>query len=355
MDDMNYMEQLDGNAIANAMDLDNLGMVAPHKMKYYNRYDMERLIFDVESGKKVKVVTFWQADKGCENRMLSQWFCDKPFQVNGRTYYTAEQYMMSETALMFQDYDIYDKIMKEKDPEKCKRLGKKVKNYDSAKWKASVREILFHGNLSKLQSDIRIVDALLETGDAVLVEASPYDDIYGAGLDKASLLNKDGTLKVMPQDWHKPGETTQAQNLLGFVLMGIRDLFKDLLPRGRDIPRIDYAMLLDEIDGCETKRDLQRIMRDYGFVTSTKPTDTPNENDLYFQFADKSRILFQKTQLRLYTSPEFAKEWFSEDLDRFTPCNDGSYRTVYAVFEKTPEELEKLLTVFGYFDENCTF
>ena len=76
---------------------------------------------------------------------------------------------------------------------------------------------------------IIIVNALLNTGNAILVEASPFDDIYGAGLSKDELLNPDGTLKVMPWDWHKKDSTEQAENNLGFVLMGIRDLFMQLM------------------------------------------------------------------------------------------------------------------------------
>ena len=88
------------------------------------------------------------------------------------------------------------------------------------------REILFHGNLSKLQSDIEIVDALLNTENAVLIEASPYDDIYGAGLKKEDLLNPDSSLKVLPKNWHKVGSEKQARNHLGFVLMAVRDVFR---------------------------------------------------------------------------------------------------------------------------------
>ena len=75
------------------------------------------------------------------------------------------------------------------------------------------------------------MEALLSTGDAVLIEASPLDDIYGAGMSKDHLLNPDGTLKVLPQDWHKKGETKQAENNLGFVLMGLRDLINELMPK----------------------------------------------------------------------------------------------------------------------------
>ena len=80
-----------------------------------------------------------------------------------------------------------------------------------------------------MQSDIKILNALLETEDAVLIEASPTDDIYGAGMEKKDLLNPDGTLKVLPQNWHKKDSTRQAQNNLGFVLMGVRDLFREIV------------------------------------------------------------------------------------------------------------------------------
>lgn len=70
---------------------------------------------------------------------------------------------------------------------------------------------------------------LLETENAVLVEASPYDGIYGAGLAESDLLNPNGTLKVMPENWKNQKNGTQATNHLGFVLMGIRDLFRQLM------------------------------------------------------------------------------------------------------------------------------
>ena len=138
--------------------------------------------------------------------------------------------MMSEKALLFNDLEHYCAIMSESDPAKDKKLGRLVTPFDQNVWDDSLREILFHGNLAKLQSDIEIVDALLNTGDSVLVEVSPYDAVYGAGIDKTHLLNPDGTLRVHPRDWHtedKPEEW--AQNHLGFVLMGIRDLFRDLM------------------------------------------------------------------------------------------------------------------------------
>ena len=207
----------------------NLAVIAPHKEKYYARYTIDWLKQKIDEGVALKYVTFWQADEGEENRIFSQWYGDNPFYINGRKYETAEQYMMSEKALLFQDLASYVRIMDVKDPRICKDLGRKVKGFESEVWDKAFREILFHGNLGKLQGDIEFVNALLETENAILIEASPYDDIYGAGLRKHELLRDDGSLKVHPKDWHKKGNSKQAENNLGFVLMGIRDLFWNLI------------------------------------------------------------------------------------------------------------------------------
>ncbi|MBR5679662.1 MAG: NADAR family protein, partial [Clostridia bacterium] len=88
---------------ARAMDLGNLGILAPHKAKYYNRYDINWLSDKVDEGTELRYITFWKADPCEENNIFSQWYkARNPIYMNGRTYITAEQYMMSEKALLFQ-------------------------------------------------------------------------------------------------------------------------------------------------------------------------------------------------------------------------------------------------------------
>ena len=53
---------------------------------------------------------------------------------------------------------------------------------------------------------------LLETNDKIIAEASPNDSIWGIGLSK---YDKDAT---NPKNW-------KGKNLLGFILMDIRDEF----------------------------------------------------------------------------------------------------------------------------------
>ena len=221
--------EAESGAISNLIDLGNLGVIAPHKTKYYNRYNITWLIETLKAGAQLKYVTFWHEGEEYLYHCFSQWYQGEPFSVNGRSYITAEQYMMSEKALLFNDLYHYGLIMEESSPKRCKDLGRLVSGFDSNTWDNALREIIFHGNLGKFQSDITFVDALLDTDNAVLVEASPYDGIYGAGLAESDLLNPDGTLKVMPEKWKNPKDGTQATNHLGFVLMGIRDLFRQLM------------------------------------------------------------------------------------------------------------------------------
>lgn len=53
---------------------------------------------------------------------------------------------------------------------------------------------------------------LLQTGNALLVEASPYDRVWGIG-----------TTSLNPKDF-------RGENLLGKALMQIRDLFNSQTP-----------------------------------------------------------------------------------------------------------------------------
>lgn len=217
------------SAMSRAIDLGNLSIIAPHKSKYYNYYDINWLINTLKAGKQLKYVTFWHEGSNYPNHVFSQWYEGVHFAVNGRTYITAEQYMMSEKALLFQDVYHYSLIMEEASPKKCKDLGRLVQGFDEEKWDKALREIIFHGNLAKFQSDIELVAALLDTENAILVEASPYDGIYGAGLADNDLLDSSGNLKIPPQKWKNPKDGSQSTNHLGFVLMGIRDLFFALM------------------------------------------------------------------------------------------------------------------------------
>ena len=71
------------------------------------------------------------------------------------------------------------------------------------------------GNKAKFGQNPELKEFLLSTDDAILVEASPYDTIWGIGMDRETALNS----KV--EDW-------KGENLLGCALMEVRDWLKNL-------------------------------------------------------------------------------------------------------------------------------
>lgn len=140
---------------------------------------------------------------------LSQWYpCQ--FEVDSVKYTSAEQYMMAEKARLFGDEKIRTEILSISDPRTCKALGRKVKNFDKAVWDKKKEDIVRNGNFEKFMQNDALRNFLLSTGDKVLVEASPTDRVWGIGLGKN---NPDA---LDPQKW-------RGQNLLGFILMAVRN------------------------------------------------------------------------------------------------------------------------------------
>lgn len=75
---------------------------------------------------------------------------------------------------------------------------------------------MYQGNYLKFSQNQDLLAYLASTRGKVLVEASPYDKIWGVGWRE-----KDGNISN-PMLW-------KGENLLGFILMEVRDdLLKDI-------------------------------------------------------------------------------------------------------------------------------
>lgn len=177
-------------------------------MKYTNEKIIERL----EKDENLKFLFFWghkksdQITKSC----FSQWY-ESPFTINGIIFKTAEHYMMAEKALLFNDQEIYSKIVTCNTPGEAKNLGRKVRNFDQTIWEKHRFDIVIKGNFEKFSQNPLLAEFLKTTNNRILVEASPVDHIWGIGLDQNHENAKN------PQLWN-------GSNLLGYALMEVRDM-----------------------------------------------------------------------------------------------------------------------------------
>lgn len=122
---------------------------------------------------------------------------------------SAEQHMMASKAVFFNDMSAFEKIMNTNDPGTQKSFGRRVKNFDDKKWLNASFDIVAHGVYAKFSQIPEFRKGLLETGDRILVEAAPWDRIWGIGMgmDHPDINNED--------KW-------QGTNWLGKVLMQAR-------------------------------------------------------------------------------------------------------------------------------------
>jgi hypothetical protein len=141
--------------------------------------------------------------------MFSQWYAS-PFKVDGIQYNCAEQFMMHSKALMFEDYETAELIMNTPNPKIQKQLGRQVKNFNADSWNAVAKTVVYIANIAKFTHSPTLLEALLATGDTLLVEASPYDTIWGIGMGEVEAR------KSTKEQW-------RGTNWLGEVLTAVRD------------------------------------------------------------------------------------------------------------------------------------
>lgn len=129
------------------------------------------------------------------------------YSINNDESKTSEKFFMLGKAIFFEDMESYEKIKKSKTPREAKVLGRKVKNFDDNLWEVYKIEAMMRALREKRSICPEFKEALIKTENKIIVEASPYDRIWGIGYrEKEALSNYD--------KW--------GQNLLGKCLMRLR-------------------------------------------------------------------------------------------------------------------------------------
>ncbi|MBI9050772.1 MAG: NADAR family protein [Anaerolineaceae bacterium] len=173
---------------------------------------MAALIYYCHQGFQPEFLFFWghQAHRTGEigKECLSQWW-PASFSIDGTFYLTAEHFMMAEKARLFGDFEIHEKILITESPEKVKKLGRLVHGFDEKIWNENRLEIVLRGNRAKFQQNGNLGAYLIHTQEQIIVEASPFDTVWGIG------LSEDDHRAFKPEQW-------MGLNLLGFALMRVR-------------------------------------------------------------------------------------------------------------------------------------
>lgn len=144
---------------------------------------------------------------------LSQWRHSE-FIVSGIKYRTAEHWMMAGKARLFNDSETLKEILESKTPSEAKDLGRLVEGFDLEVWNEHCFDIVVQGNLHKFTQNPVLREHLMNTGSHILVEASPFDAIWGIGLAQDH------------PDADNPGKW-KGQNLLGMALMKVRAVLSE--------------------------------------------------------------------------------------------------------------------------------
>lgn len=132
------------------------------------------------------------------------------FTIDGITFNCSEQAMMYYKAKMFRDNNTANKILRSRDPREQKQLGREVKNFDENYWIENREEVMYKILYEKFTQNNDFKNELLKYKDYNFVEASPYDKIWGIGLDQTNDLILDES------NW-------RGQNLLGNCLTKLKN------------------------------------------------------------------------------------------------------------------------------------
>jgi len=134
--------------------------------------------------------------------VYSNWYkCN--FVYKNKNFSNTEQAFMYEKAMLFNDIETAEKILKTFNPKTAKDLGRSVKNFNDEVWNNNKFDIMYNVNYEKYKQNENLLKELLKYEN--YVEASPYDTIWGIGMaaDNPNINN--------PNNW-------KGSNLLGKVL-----------------------------------------------------------------------------------------------------------------------------------------
>lgn len=124
-----------------------------------------------------KFTLFWDGP-------FSQWYPSE-FTVHDLKFNCAEQFMMYGKAILFGDLETASNILEAVSPKEQKALGRTIQNFDEGVWGLFREGVVYTASYAKFTQNPELQEGLLATKGTTLVEASPYDKIWGIGLSES--------------------------------------------------------------------------------------------------------------------------------------------------------------------------
>ena len=266
------------------------------------KYNIQNILGRYDSGESLEYLFFWghhgkpdRVTKAC----LSQWY-PASFEVDEVEYNCAEQYMMAEKARLFRDSETCEKIMSSSSPREIKALGRAVNNFNAELWSSVSKDIVVKGNLHKFSQNKDMFQFLCETGNKIIVEASPCDTIWGIGMSERDEGVSD------PHNW-------KGTNHLGFALMEVRDMLVDSVAED-----FDRAYIFISSMTSRQKTDMCACFLKLGCgihedVTSIKVVNLDNDSNFFANISFLVKYFNIKCYIRIGKEKNSERRKYSDN------------------------------------------
>jgi ribA/ribD-fused uncharacterized protein len=123
---------------------------------------------------------------------------------------------MYHKAITMGDVPSASRMLSASSPAEVKRIGRQVCNWDAAKWRSVRNQVMLTTLWLKASQHEDVRCFLLETGDSIIAEASPFDTVWGIGVSVSDKSAKDKTkwkgLNLLGETWMKVRETLRISD-----------------------------------------------------------------------------------------------------------------------------------------------
>lgn len=119
--------------------------------------------------------------------VFSNWY-PSHFVHKDTAFTCGEQMMMWGKAMLMEDEESAELILQTTSPKEMKQLGRQVKDFNEGLWNVYKYQLVKEGLRSRFSQDMEARRLLKKVKGKILVEASPYDRIWGIGFSEENAL-----------------------------------------------------------------------------------------------------------------------------------------------------------------------